>query len=283
MNTSWNLNNDRKAQLNKIYKSLGIDSNILPLHYLDASFTAKSIRNEMKNNFVGDDNSFLSVLGSIIIQLQVDIYLKNIFIDNEEDLKYVDMRSSIVNSDNLAKYIDIDWNNIIRQTKSSIHTESELSSIRIDAFKAVIGSLFLYGIREKQIDPFFYISQIIIPICEKTIANPNLSYTTLIQELTQSIDLDVSVEKYTSIGKDHERTYYCELKLSDSKGRIQTVYKIGEGVSKSKARNNASLEMLCHIENLICTSDDFRNTSQDFINNSAFYLNKSTLEYREIP
>lgn len=268
----WEVDKERKAQLEIIYKNLKISENELPWHYLDACFTHKSIENEKNHQNNYDDNVFLSMLGSIILIMMINECLWDEFKDNNIDIAA--LKNSIASNDNLRLFIPKNWEELIIKSKTFKNFDPDISIISIDAFKAILGALFLFAFRNHKNNLFLETYKIVNKIYLKSFDKLEPNYTGVLEKIVTTLGLSLKVNKINHTGKDNSRNFYCELELFDENNIINSTVKIGEGKTIIKAKSNASFEMLKHIDQYINTS--FINSNLDSPINS-FKLNTKSL------
>ena len=281
-NMKWEVGKDRKDQLSIIYKKFNIKEKELPWHYLDACFTHKSIEIEHKNVKHYDNNSFLSMLGSFVFSVASEEYLIDKFCNAKETVGIASLRGIIVEKENLERFIPKSWEDMFIASKGLKTTDSNTSIVRIEAFKAILGSMFLNAFYSKEKNPFSGVQRITNAICNKTFEKSEPNYSSILQEIIATLGFTLDVKKIEFKGKVHDPNYYCEIKLSDENGRISTVYKIGEGKSIVKARSNASYEMIKYIEMILNGSNSNSNSRIDYFLFISDSLDKIRKDLRKI-
>ena len=241
MNDEVVLSSGRKEQLVRIFTELHIGTQELPLNYMNAAFVHKSIHNDVKNNDVYVDNATASVIGSEITALFAFEYIYNAY-----DAEYIDVtkeRSALIDAVNLQTVLPEKWLKVLVASKSvsSINREG-IGSLKIDVFKAILGGLILYAVQSENNESEESARALAFYFMDRVKANKIPDYITALQEVAQETGL-ISREEFQVFNEngEHNASFVAILEYSDGKESFRAR---GEGTTKKRAKNVASLEML---------------------------------------
>lgn len=232
---------EREKQLLSEFEQISIGEETLPLSCMNAAFIHKSAQNEIRGfHFV--DNSAISVIGAQMYTVLAYEYIYNTYDINSVDaIKETNVLSE---SMNLEQAIPNSWLSVLIAAKSakSINKTGK-ESLKLDIYKGILGGLLLEAIASNNSRAVVCAKDITFNYMDhiKNIKVPD--YITPLQEVIQETGLKEEKTIEDKIGSYEENTmlFVCTICCSDDKKTFKTV---GEGTSRKKAKNKASLDML---------------------------------------
>ena len=194
------------------------------------ALTHKSVSNK--------HNEMLEFLGDSVLNQVVSSQLYKRFTNRPEGFLSKN-RAKIVNRKTLQKIaLKLGVDKLMKHTQKK-HTKS----VAGDAFEALIGAMYLdrgYIIVEKSI-----IKKTVFPLIDlETLVSNKISYKSEILELFQKQKKPARFNLKNVIGKDHDRTHFVELIVSD------TVISEAQGRTIKQAQEKAAKNAYINMNNI---------------------------------
>jgi ribonuclease-3 len=182
-----------------------------------------------------EDYERLEFLGDAVLDLIISEYLyKNMYL---EEGKMTKLRASYVCESSLAEYaMTLGFNEYIKVGKGEeAHGGKLRKTILADVFEAFLGALYLdLGLNKVR----KFIMKEIIPIIEDEKQSFFIDYKSILQELMQTNNSNVTYELVKQIGPSHNRKFTVMVKVNNIN------YGIGTASSKKKAEQEAAKNAL---------------------------------------
>ncbi|WP_186422740.1 putative dsRNA-binding protein [Lacrimispora celerecrescens] len=235
------LSHEREKQLLSEFEQISIGKETLPISCMNAAFIHKSAKNEIRGfHFV--DNSAISVIGAQMYTVLAYEYIFDTYDINSVDVtKEKDVLSEAMN---LEQAIPNNWLSVLiaaKSVKSLNKTGKE--SLKLDIYKGILGGLLLEAIASNNSRAVVCAKDITFNYMDHIKNKKVPDYITPLQEVIQETGLkeERNVEDKTGSYEDNTMLFVCTISCSDDKKIFKTV---GEGTSRKKAKNKASLDML---------------------------------------
>lgn len=177
----------------------------------------------------------LEFLGDAVLDLVISEYLYQ-----DQDLEEGEMtklRASFVCENALAEYaLHLGFNQYLKLGKGeAAHGGKLRKTILADVFEAFLGALYLdQGLAQVRV---FFETEI-MPLIEDESKSFFIDYKSLLQELMQTENRNISYELIKQVGPAHKRKFTIMVKIDNVN------YGIGIGTSKKKAEQEAAKQAL---------------------------------------
>jgi ribonuclease III len=195
---------------------------------------------------INEHNERLEFLGDAVLELVITDYLYSQFPSEDEGLM-TSLRAALVNYKTMGEIgneLGLD-NAVLISSGERAELGKARLSIVADAVEALIGAIYLDGGEDGYKQARTFIHTFVVPKLGQVLSNNTYKDPkTSLQEYTQKkFKLTPRYYLVDSEGKDHNKTFYIEVRLAD-----QPIGK-GEGKSKQDAESMAAEEAIVYLQN----------------------------------
>ncbi|MFZ2537790.1 MAG: DUF3883 domain-containing protein [Oscillospiraceae bacterium] len=265
----WDVVAVRRSDLTNLINSLPSIKTILckmPIHYIDACFTHKSILNNIKNNNQEIETmDSLKTLGAFVQTFAIDLYLYKHFDDycDGDSQNIRPLRVKLISKEHADKIISDQSLKYLMCTTNLISSKN----MKQDIYQSLVASLFLHAISDKRQNVFSEIHRLTEITLKDGINGDYEDYTQLLQQIVQTNSYEIYIAKEETKGSAHDIENLISLRIFSLEIKIIDFSTIGIGKTKKEARKNASKQIISKLNEMFNLNNeiDNLNISEEFI------------------